>query len=75
MPHVSETYEARVQTGRERMRLSQVRKALDAGMKQQAESGDVSIEFFSACVDYIKTSMDRLHAQDQRIHDFLAPQL
>lgn len=73
MPHVSETYEARVQTGRERMRLSQVRKALDAGMKHQAESGDVSIEFFSACVDYIKTSMDRLHAQDQRIHDFLVP--
>jgi len=73
VPHVSETYEARVQTGRERMRLSQVRKALDAGMKQKAEGGDVALAFFSACVAYIKASMDRLHAQDQRIHDFLVP--
>jgi hypothetical protein len=73
MPHVSETYESRVQTSRERMRLSQVRKALDAGMKQKAEGGDVSVAFFNACVDYIKASMDRLHAQDQRIHDFLVP--
>ncbi len=73
MPHVSETYESRMQTGRERMRLSQVRKALDAGMKRQAETGGVSVDFFAACVDYIKTSMDRLHAQDQRIHDFLVP--
>jgi len=31
----------------------------------------VPLDFLGACVDYIKLSMDRLHAQDQRIHDIL----
>lgn len=73
MPHVSETYEARVQTSGERRRLAQIRKSFDAGVKQKDEGADVPIAFFNASVAYIKASMDRLHAQDQRIHDFLKP--
>jgi hypothetical protein len=73
MVHVSESYEARVQTSRERRRLSQVRKSFDAGLKQKDSGADIPLEFFSACVTYIKASMDRLHDQDQRIHDFLKP--
>jgi hypothetical protein len=73
MSHVSNTYEPRLQTSRERMRLSQIRKSFDAGVKQREESKDVPVTFFVACVDYIKASMDRLHDQDQRIHDFLIP--
>lgn len=73
MSHVSNTYEARVQTSRERMRLAQVRKSFDAGVKMKDEGQDIPVAFFAACVAYIKASMDRLHAQDQRIHDFLVP--
>ena len=73
MVHVSEGYEARVQTSRERMRLSQVRKSFDAGLKQKDGGADIPEAFFGACVAYIKASMDRLHDQDQRIHDFLKP--
>lgn len=73
MVHVSEGYEARVQTSRERTRLSQVRKSFDAGLKQKDSGADIPQEFFIACVAYIKASMDRLHGQDQRIHDFLKP--
>jgi hypothetical protein len=58
---------------RERMRLGQVRKSFAAGLDQHAKSSDVSMEFFATCVDYIKASMDRLHDQDQRIHDILKP--
>lgn len=73
MAHVSEHYEARVQTSRERRRLSQVRKSFDAVLKQKGSGADIPLEFFSASVAYIKASMDRLHDQDQRIHDFLKP--
>lgn len=73
MAHVSGGYEARVQTSRERARLSQVRKSFDAGLKQKDGGADIKQEFFGACVAYIKAAMDRLHAQDQRIHDFLKP--
>ena len=73
MTHVSNTYESRKQTSRERMRLSQVRKSFDAGVNQKSGGADVPAVFFDACVAYIKASMDRLHAQDQRIHDFLLP--
>jgi hypothetical protein len=58
---------------RERQRLGQVRKAFAAGIEQQQNGKDAGLEFFSACVDYIRASMDRLHAQDQRIHDLLMP--
>lgn len=73
MPHVSETYEARVQTSGERRRLAQIRKSFDAGVKQKETGTDIPVAFFDASVAYIKASMDRLHAQDQRIHDFLKP--
>jgi hypothetical protein len=58
---------------RERMRLGQVRKSFAAGIEQLAAGTAVPLEFLAVCVDYIKASMDRLHAQDQRIHDILKP--
>jgi hypothetical protein len=66
---------ARLHTQRERMRLGQVRKAFVAGLEFQASGTAVQIEFFAACVDYIKAAMDRLHDQDQRIHDILKPHI
>lgn len=73
MVHVSNTYEARMQTSRERMRLSQVRKSFEAGVKMKDEGQEIAESFFTTCVQYIKAAMDRLHAQDQRIHDSLIP--
>jgi hypothetical protein len=58
---------------RERMRLGQVRKSFAAGIEVQAKGVAVPTEFLATCVDYIKASMDRLHAQDQRICDILRP--
>lgn len=58
---------------RERMRLGQVRKAFAAGIEQLIAGTAVPLEFLAVCVDYIKASMDRLHAQDQRIHNILEP--
>lgn len=58
---------------RERMRLGQVRKSFAAGVEMQSAGAAVPLEFLTICVDYIKASMDRLHAQDQRIHDILKP--
>jgi hypothetical protein len=60
---------------RERMRLGQVRKSFAAGVEQLSAGNAVELEFLAVCVDYIKASMDRLHAQDQRIHDILHPHL
>ena len=65
--------ESRLQMQQERRRLGQVRKAFAAGVDTKTAGGDVALEFFAACVDYIGAAMDRLHAQDQRIHDLLAP--
>ncbi|MBL8643050.1 MAG: hypothetical protein JNK21_03885 [Rhodospirillaceae bacterium] len=66
-------FQSRLMTQRERRRLGQVRKSFEAGLEQQAKGGSIAIEFFATCVDYIKAAMDRLHAQDQRIYDFLKP--
>jgi hypothetical protein len=60
---------------RERRRLAQVRKSFAVGVDALAAGQAVPLEFLGTCVDYIKESMDRLHAQDQRIHDILRPHL
>ncbi len=64
---------SRVQMERERRRLAQIRKSFAAVIEQTNAGAAPPLEFMCACVDYIKASLDRLHAQDQRIHDFLAP--
>ena len=58
--------------GRERRRQIQVRKLFEAVLAdpQAAQSADLT-EFYIACGDYMLWSMDRLHDQDQLIHDFL----
>ncbi len=53
--------------GIERQRQIQVRKAFTEGL----ERGDAGIDFYTHCGDYMVFSMDRLHWQDQVIHDIL----
>jgi hypothetical protein len=68
---LTEKAPARLQMERERRRLGQVRKAFGTGIENMNAGTQVPMEFLLACVDYIKAAMDRLHAQDQRIHDLL----
>jgi hypothetical protein len=50
----------------------QVRKAFSAGLGPGAQwQGRDPAEFHLACADYLLFSMDRLHDQDQQIHDRL----
>lgn len=58
----------RAEIARERRRYIQVRKAFEAGL---SSSQDVGPEFYLACAAYMIFSMDRLHDQDQEIHDRL----
>jgi hypothetical protein len=53
----------------------QVRKAFEAGLGAAAPAGRDPAAFYLACADYIKWSMDRLHEQDQIIHDLLAERI
>ena len=64
---------ARVQMEHERRRLGQIRKAFVAAVEKMNAGEAIGLEFLCACVDYIKAAMDRLHDQDQRIHDLLLP--
>jgi hypothetical protein len=59
----------RAEIARERRRQIQVRKAFEAGLERPG-GGDLTA-FCIACGDYLVFSMDRLHEQDQYIHDFL----
>ncbi len=58
--------------GRERRRQIQIRTLFEAVLTDPgpAQSGDLT-EFYIACGDYMLWSMDRLHDQDQLIHDYL----
>lgn len=49
----------------------QIRAAFEAGLALRARPGLELTEFFLACAAYIVFSMDRLHHQDQVIHDLL----
>jgi hypothetical protein len=61
----------RGEIARERRRQIQVRKAFEAGLAL-AEQADRDLSaFYLACAEYMVFSMDRLHEQDQYIHDLL----
>ena len=66
----------RADIGHERRRQIQVRKALEAGLSRadRADHHDLAA-FYLACGDYLVWSMDRLHDQDQLIHDLLRERL
>lgn len=50
----------------------QVRKAFEAGLAPASPwNGRDPAAFYLACADYLLFSMDRLHMQDQLIHDLL----
>lgn len=62
----------RAEIARERRRQLQVRKAFSAGLEAAAPWGARDPgPFYLACSDYLAFSMDRLHEQDQVIHDLL----
>jgi hypothetical protein len=57
--------------GYERRRQVQIRVAFEAGLARRDREGFKSTGFFLACAAYLVVSMDRLHFQDQVIHDLL----
>lgn len=66
----------RAEIARERRRQIQVRKAFAAGLDPAAAwAGREPGAFHLACADYLLLSMDRLHDQDQVIHDLLAERI
>jgi len=66
----------RAEIGRERRRQIQVRKALEVCLGDAARQDHYDLaEFYLACGDYLLWSMDRLHDQDQLIHNLLRERL
>ena len=62
----------RAEIARERRRQLQVRRAFEAGLQPSpAWNGRDPGAFLLACSEYLLFSMDRLHDQDQAIHDLL----
>jgi len=53
----------------------QVRKAFEAGLALDTEQRNQLTPFYVACGEYLVYSMDRLHEQDQIIHDLLAERI
>lgn len=66
---------SRAEVARERRRQMQVRKAFEAGLAAKDWGGSDPVAFYLACADYLKWSMDRLHDQDQIIHDLLSERI
>ncbi len=66
---------SRAEIARERRRQMQVRKAFEAGIAAQKPGGPDPTAFYLACADYLEWSMDRLHEQDQIIHDLLGERI
>jgi hypothetical protein len=65
----------RAAIGYERRRQIQIRKAFEAGLElPDADRTDLT-DFYLASGAYIVLSMDRLHYQDQVIHDLLAERI
>ena len=56
----------------ERMRMSRVRRALGAALDGDA-AAENPVPLYLACSDYLKHSLDRLHAQDHRLWERLDP--
>ncbi len=61
----------RKEIARERRRQIQVRKAFEAGLALDEDQRGGLVSFYVACGEYLVYSMDRLHEQDQIIHDLL----
>ena len=58
--------------GRERRRQIQVRKVFETVLADPGPARPENLaDFYIACGEYMLWSMDRLHDQDQFIHDFL----
>jgi hypothetical protein len=65
----------RSQIARERRRQIQIRKALEAALQKGGTGAGMGRDFYLAVGDYLVFSMDRLHRQDQLIHDFLGERI
>jgi len=66
---------ARAAIGFERRRQIQIRKAFEAGLELSDDDRADLTDFYLASGTYIVFSMDRLHYQDQVIHDLLAERI
>jgi hypothetical protein len=67
--------DAKAAIGYERRRQVQVREVFEAGLALRNRDDLELAGFFLACAAYIVFSMDRLHHQDQVIHDLLAERI
>ncbi len=56
----------------ERMRMSKVRRVLGVALDGEASLED-PVPAYLACADYLKHSLERLHAQDHRLWERLNP--
>jgi len=65
----------RAAIGYERRRQIQIRKAFEAGLELPDDRRSGLTDFYLASGAYIVFSMDRLHYQDQVIHDLLAERI
>jgi hypothetical protein len=65
----------RAAIGRERRRQIQIRRAFEAGLEPGSASGIDLTDFYLMCAAYVVFSLDRLHFQDQMIHDFLVERI
>ena len=66
---------SRAAIGYERRRQIQIRKAFEAGLELPDDHRADLMDFYLASGAYIVFSMDRLHYQDQVIHDLLAERI
>ena len=57
----------------ERMRMAQVRKAFGAVLDQSPQDLPQTMDFYTACCNYLESALGRLQAQDQKIIELLTP--
>ena len=54
------------------IRMTQILQEFGAALEQPPPP-QIALPFYSACVEYLRASLERLHMQDQRIIDLLTP--
>jgi hypothetical protein len=59
----------------ERRRLKSVREALTTAVARKAQGDPAFVPYYLAIADYLKTSMDRLHAQDVKMGNLIRERL
>ena len=59
----------------ERRRYVRIRRAFEAGLAQGISADAKLTDFYLSCAAYVVFALDRLHCQDQMIHDLLVARI